>query len=255
MPRRALTPLLSFLLVAACDGATMEGDPRFDAWLTDADGVPLEEGAEIELDFGCQGGSHIFASVVAEGEGLADAEAELTLLRGDADRGPSVTLRMAPTATGAELVEAMLVTQMYEADPSFFSPYDATLVATVRAADGSSVTVERGVRVVMGSVCDPTCYYDDFPGTGTITAVEGGGASECEQGTLYVTFDYVGDDGYEAEGSAQATVTPRCAEALDLRVGGEVPVIRQMITSGACSPIGFLLEVDLTTCDDLCPAP
>ncbi|HJL16685.1 MAG TPA: hypothetical protein RMH99_13565 [Sandaracinaceae bacterium LLY-WYZ-13_1] len=256
---------LSLAPLVGCDpGADMDpttdggpagdaGPAPFEVRLEHAEGEPIEDGDALEVETGCQGGHHVFVDVVAEGDGLDRALAEIEMREG----GEAVAMqsaRLAGTGGTATLRGWMFILGF---GPPSGLPKDGTLRVTVTRDDGRAVSIERTVRQVEGAVCDPVCRYDDLAGTGALTEVMPPETTGCEAGPARLTFDFDSDAGLTEESATLEERLPAdCVDALGLEVGAEVPVIRQQLLPGGatCQPVIYRLDVDRAPCEALCPA-
>lgn len=182
------------------DGAT----PTVDAAMPMGDfevrvehaGIAIEEGSELGVEFGCQGGAHVELDVIAVDEvPMRDATVRVQVLGGPMMN--DTTLRLEETATGAE-VRSMISPfgdfMSFVSPDDFAFPIAATLMATVTARNGSTVTLERSVTLVMGSSC--TCTRNDpLPGTATISAFTvTGTATGCDAVEIGIDLAFAADD-------------------------------------------------------------
>lgn len=242
------------VLAAGCDGGALappDGGPAdFEVRVEHAPGRTLQPGDALEVERGCQGGTHTYVDVVARGEGLERAEVTAEVV----GSGRPVRLRMDPTAEGAELRRLFLLVESFVLPGARDLPRDGEVRATVHRADGRWASLARPVRLVEGPSCAPFCEYETFSGVARITAVDGPRTDGCEPGEVRIEYRIVGEGGELAErGSTLLSAAPDCLEALGLVVGGEVPAGYQRIVSGTCSPFASWLDLDLDACAPRCP--
>lgn len=226
------------------------------------DGVDLIDGATLPVEFGCQGGSHVELDVFAVGEGLDGAEVEIRVET--ETRLAELTNTLRAGDGGAELLGAAASFGgfgSYDSPGYWTYPTTATVSVRVTAADGSGGHALATVAIGMGSVCDPTCHYDDIPGTAHLGEVTVTGATDgCDLATVRLSFSYTPDDpsrtlAYDdgSDGFLDQSWPARCVEALGLAAGADTSVIRheQLPGGGTCSPVYYTVAFDPAGCD--CP--
>lgn len=256
-----LACIILFALLGACEGTSAPSDgsigdagpPAFEVRLERSMGVPIDDGFELAVEYGCQGGAHVLFDVVAIGAGLDNAQVSATAL----GREP-FTLTMTATPSGAEYRYLMLVLADFVAPGGLGLPRDEVVRVSVRRRDGARVVVDRPVRLIDGEVCSVACQYADVPGTARITAIEGPGTSGCDAGEVTIGYDFLPDGGEPDLGHTQVELLPfDCLSAMGLSVGADVPATRQELLpgTGTCTPFLYTLVLDRDACAAACPAP
>ncbi|MEZ4338850.1 MAG: hypothetical protein R3B82_19705 [Sandaracinaceae bacterium] len=229
-------------------------------------GLTLEEGGELPVEFGCQGGAHVELDVLAVDEvPMRDATVRVEVLGGPMMN--DTTLRLEETATGAE-VRSMISPfgdfMTFISPGDFAFPIDATLRVTVTARNGSAVTLERGVTLVMGGSC--TCTRNDpLPGTATVSAftVEGT-ATGCDVVSIGLDLAFAADDPDAFHFNEFPTHhdffwPAECVDALGLAAGAELRLdALDSFPGSPCSPpmtYGDLVPSDFGCACVLAPPP
>jgi hypothetical protein len=235
--------------VPMADGGPDGAPAAFELRLAHTDGVPIQDGDSLAVDFGCQGGAHTFFDVVAVGSGLDGAVAELTLH----DR--TIMRTLVATVDGAAYPFLMFVLRDFATPGELVLPLMTTLRGTVtRTTDGARVTVERSVVLVQGSMCTGGCQYSDTSGIARLTQVEMLSASGCTLEALDVRFDFVAATTLPDQADA-LLVAPDCVAPMGIVVGAELPVVRRELIpgTGTCSPVAYEFMLDTAACDPICP--
>lgn len=255
-PRYDAGPLYD---AGAVDAAVVMGD--FDVFVEHA-GLPVTDGGELPVEFGCQGGAHVELDVRSAADGaMRDATARVQVMGGPQPN--DTTLRMEETSSGAEVLTMI---SPFGDFMSFVSPGDfafplaATVQVTVTARDGSAVTATRSVSLVMGSTC--TCTYaDPLPGTATVSSFTRTEGVDCELVQVGMDLAFTLDDPmahlfWELPTHHDFEWPARCVDALMLGEGAEVRLdVLDAFPGQPCDPPIYYVgpNRDIVTCD--CPRP